>query len=83
MAFKSTYDYKRSSSRKSTSSYSSSTSSSSDRWEDTRGCCKECAYFATYKQGSGIFNYPYCTYHGKDLEGMLAEYGSCTSFKRR
>ena len=83
MAFKSTYNYKKSSSQRSTSSYTGYNNSNNDRQENESGCCRECAYFTRYTKGSGAFSYPYCTYHGKDLEGMLAEYGSCSLFKRR
>jgi hypothetical protein len=89
MAFKSTYDSKRSSSRRSSSSYTGySSSSSSESWEDTHGACRDCAYYRAIKDPAYnyIFNHPtshYCTYRGTVVEGMMHEYDSCSGFKRR
>lgn len=87
MAFKSTYDSKRSSSRRSSSSSSSYSSYSDDTSSSDSGACYQCAYYRTIKDPN--YNYifadesrHYCAYKGSTVEGLLHKYDTCSAFKR-
>ena len=58
-------------------------SSSSKKSSVDEKYCLRCKYYRKTTSKGGVFTDHYCAYHHKELTGMLAEYNTCSDFKKR